>query len=372
MSSFRNRLETRIANLFGYSDAVLFGRARSGVAALLDVLDMSKDSSFIMPANICPSLLLAVHSCGARVSLADVSESNGLASDVALVEAMMQAKRPGVVMPTHLYGFVQSYPQTVAQARAHGWFVLENDTIATKARSDGAEHAAFGDALLVSFGYAKAIEAGGGGALLTDDIALARELRSREHGFPMLDDAALKAEEEFMLLGRRLRNNQLLEIGPTGHEVEKLLFERVPGCQYRFPEKLEAPLSVALKGFPDVVEHRCRQVEMWNRFLAPFDDDLLVPQADCVVPWRLIRRVPGIRDKIVAALRNDGINAGTNFPPLTSSFPALFAGKRYEGAEQWGREVLNLWVTPAYNTERMKRATGIIGDILSQQGEIRQ
>lgn len=371
MGSFKNRLEARIADLFGYSDAVLFGRARSGVVALLDVLDLSRDAAFVMPSNLCPSLLLAVHSHCAKVSLAGVSESNGLASDAALVEAMKQAAQPGVVMPTHLYGFVQSYPQTVAEARAHGWFVLENDTIATKARIAGAGRTAFGDALLVSFGYAKAIEAGGGGALLTDDIALARELRSREHGFPLLDDAAIKAEEEFMLLGRRLRNSQFQEIEFVGHEGEKILFEQVPGCQYRFPEKMEVPLSSALNEFPQVVENRRRQVEMWNRFLAPFDDDLLVPQADCVVPWRLIRRAPGIRDKVVAALRNDGIDVGTNFPPLTSSFPALFAGKRYKGAEQWGREVLNLWLTPAYDAERMKRAAGVIGDILSQQGEIR-
>ena len=118
MGLLRNCLEGRIADLFGYSDAILFGRARSGVLALLDVLGLSRDAGFIMPSNICPSLLMAVHSYGSKIGLADVSELNGLPSDNTFVEAMQQAERPGVVMPTHLYGFVQPYPKTVANARA--------------------------------------------------------------------------------------------------------------------------------------------------------------------------------------------------------------------------------------------------------------
>jgi dTDP-4-amino-4,6-dideoxygalactose transaminase len=172
-----------------------------------------------------------------------------------------------------------------------------------------------------------------------------------------------------MLFARRLRNSQFAETGLSGHDGEKRLFERAPGCQYRFPENLEAPLASALDGFPEVVEKRRRQVEIWNRFLAPFDDAIRAPQADCVVPWRLIRRVPGVRDRIVAALRNDGIDAGTNFPPLSASFPVLLAGQRYDGAEQWGREVLNLWVTPDYDAGRMRRAADVIGVILSEHRE---
>lgn len=372
MGSFRNQLETRIADLFGYSDAVLFGRARSGVVALVDILGLNRGAPFIMPSNLCPSLLIALHSCGAKAHLAGVCKSNGLASDAALVEAMHAATQPGIVMPTHLYGFVQPYPKTVASARTRGWFVLENDTMATRARLDGAERSAFGDALLVSFGYAKTIEAGGGGAMLTDNVALARELRSRAQAFPLLDDAAQKAEEEFMLLGRRLYNRQTETSGLSAGDREAMLFEHAPDCQYRFPDGLEQGLSNALTGFQDAIADKREKLKMWKYFLAPFDHALFAPEADCVVPWRLIRRAPGIRDTIVTALRNDGIDAGTNFPPLNNSFPGLFSGQHFADAEQWGREVLNLWLAPAYDAARMKRAADIIGTTLSQPYEISQ
>lgn len=366
MKSSRTDLPVRLADLFGYNDAILFGRARSGVLALLDILGLSPEAGFIMPANLCPSLLMAVHSSGTSIRLADVSELNGLASDDALVEAMQQASRPGIVMPTHLYGFVQPYPKTTAVARENGWFILENDTISTGVLLDGGNRRAIGDALLVSFGYAKGIEAGGGGALLTDDRVLARELRSRAETFPPLDTSALNAEEEFTLFARQLRNSQGKQNSLSAQTRENLLFERAPAYRYSFPENLEASLSAALNGFQKTIDGRRHKVDLWDHFLEPYANALLAPQAECIVPWRLIRRAPGIRDPIVSALRKAGIDAGTNFPPLCSSFPVLFPGEPPAGAERWGREVLNLWLSPANEVPQMILAANIIGDILSR------
>lgn len=367
MSSDGNRLEARIADLFGYGEAVLFGRARSGVAALLDVLDIGVGSPFVMPSNLCPDLFLAVHACGAKVRLAPVSALNGLAPDSELTAVMQKEKRPGVVMPAHLYGFVQNYAQTLHVARARGWFVLENDAIATKARRDGAGRTAFGDALLVSFGDAKAIEAGGGGALLTDDTALARALRERAQAFPPLDAAARKAEQDFLLLGRQLRSRQAQdETEQTARD--RLLLESAPACRHRFPDELQAPLLAALDAFPAVVADRFLRIELWQHMLAPFGDALFAAQAECVVPWRLTLRAPQVRDEIVAALRAQGIDAGTNFPPLTASFPVLLAGQEHDSATQWAREVLNVWLTPSYEAERIGRAVGIIGQRLVRKG----
>jgi dTDP-4-amino-4,6-dideoxygalactose transaminase len=360
-------IETRVADLFGYSEAVLFGRARSGVAALLDVLDLGAGSPFVMPSNLCPDLFLAVQAGGARARLAPVSASNGLAPDEELAAAMQQEKRPGIVMPAHLYGFVQDYSHTLREAKARGCFVLENDTIATRARLDSSERGAFGDALLVSFGDAKAIEAGGGGAVLTDDAALARALRERVCDFPPLDAAARKAEHDFLLLGRQLRAGQG-QGGLGDAERERLLLEHAPSCRHRFPEELQAPLLAALDAFPALVADRRRRVALWQRVLAPFSDVLFAAQAECIVPWRLTLRAPQVRNDLVAALRIEGIDAGTNFPPLTASFPVLLGDQRHDSAEQWAHEVLNLWLTPSYDEERIRRAAEIIGRSRARKG----
>ena len=118
--------------------------------------------------------------------------------------------------------------------------------------------------------------------------------------------------------------------------------------------------------FPQTLCNRRASAAAWARFLAPFDDVLIAPYVQCVVPWRVVRRAPGTRDRVVAALRGAGIDAGTNFPALTTSFPSLFDGQRYAGAEHWGRDVLNLWVTPAYDDRRMGQVAEVIHACLSE------
>jgi hypothetical protein len=107
MSATVSRLETRIAALFGYSGAVLFGRARSAVVALLEVLGGSRP--FVMPSNVCPDLWLAVHRAqAAPIVLVAVDGQTGLPPDEAFVAAMAclpqrghagTSVRPGAGLP---------------------------------------------------------------------------------------------------------------------------------------------------------------------------------------------------------------------------------------------------------------------------------
>jgi dTDP-4-amino-4,6-dideoxygalactose transaminase len=350
MSATVSRLETRIAALFGYSGAVLFGRARSAVVALLEVLGGSRP--FVMPSNVCPDLWLAVHRAqAAPIVLVAVDGQTGLPPDEAFVAAMACLPQPGVVMPAHLYGLVQDYPKTIAYARAHGWFVLENDTVATKAV---AGFAAFGDALLVSFGAAKGIEAGGGGAIATSDPALAAALRARAAGYARLDGLARSAEAEYGMLARRLRQSA------AGAERETALLAQAPGACFQFPEELCAALDGALTDWPRELDERRGRVHQWQHSLAPFSDALHTPPLRCAFPWRLTLCVPHRRDQLVRSLRMAGIDAGTNFPPLTDSFPVLLADQVQAGAQQWGRDVLNLWLTPEYDAVRIGQAARVI------------
>ena len=168
-------LERYLSNLYGYSHVVLVGRARSGLFALGQVLGLDGMDA-VIPSNICPVIPVAFSSAGLSVRLAQVSTKNGLAEDNSLIDAMSNSKRPGIVMPTHIYGYWRSYSETQKWAKKNGWFILENDTLCA-ARIRMGRRFAFGDALLVSFGHTKSINAGGGGALLTDDIELANNLR---------------------------------------------------------------------------------------------------------------------------------------------------------------------------------------------------
>jgi dTDP-4-amino-4,6-dideoxygalactose transaminase len=350
-----------LSDEFGYGRCVLFGRARSALVGLLEALDVHSGYQILIPSNVCPELLLAVWSSGANVRLLPVDPATGLVADSVLASAIRSGGR-GMAIATQLYGFRQKHPETVAEARKRGWFLLENDTLATGARSVAGQVEPFADATLVSFGYSKTIDVGGGAILLNDEL-LANELRRKAKTYAPISDEARQAELNTMKLLREVR---ALSPELAGQQAEQLLLAKsIPALRYGFAPNLAPSLIDTIDRLPTIVDKRRKRAEEWERVLRPFEDEMLAPPLEPVVPWRLIRRLPSRRDDVVRALRESGFDAGTNFPPLASSFPNILAGHQFDDADTWGRQVLNLWVTDDYDSSRIAAAAKVIGKVLN-------
>ena len=353
-------IEHDIAELFGYSHAVLFGRARSAITALLEILAVNRDYSFIMPSNLCPSMFTTVWSTGTNIKLAPVSELNGIVDDSKYVEELKKSSGNGIVMPTHLYGFVNDYNDTVKLAKEKNWFILENDCLATKARVELYNSPKpIGDALLVSFGYSKTIDVGLGGALVTNDKNLAQELKKRANKYIELDALALKKEDWLMKTRRILRE------GPPGgesytHLSEHLMEMEISELRYAFPVNHIDKLQQEILNLEKKISRRLEKVDIWKTLMTNIGDEIIFPNLEQVVPWRFICRVPNKRDSLVKILRDKGIDAGTNYAPLTEYFPSLLNNQWHESSINWGKEVLNLWLTNEYDIKLIKDVVGLI------------
>lgn len=350
------RLEARLCEEFGYAHAVLFGRARSALVALLEALDAHAEFTVPIPSNVCPELLVSVLSCGAKPELLAVDPTNGLVADEALAAAVRRGKN-GLAIATQLYGFRQAHPATTRAAREQGWFLLESDTLLTGARSVSGGPHPFADAVLVSFGYSKTIDCGGG-ALLLNDNALASELRRKARAYPPLDAAAVATEARLMALRRQYRAH--LEDAPSDSVAGSLLQGSLAGLRFGFPSERAAPLAEALDRLGRTAVRRRELAETWDRVLRPVAPALAAPSLTATVPWRVIRRIPHGRETIVAALRAAGFDAGTNYPSLADTYPQLFDNGPLVAAREWGMQVINLWVTEDYDADRIIAAGSVI------------
>jgi len=362
----KQALEQRLSELFGYSDGVLFGRARSGISALLEILGTGEKFDFVIPSNICPVLYTVGLDCGALVRLCPVDPNSGLPVDRDMATCVSDGADAGLVMPANLYGFVQNYSETARAARARGWFVLENDTMATKARlSSNAQRSAYGDALLVSFGEGKSIDAGGGGVILSDDERLCGQLRSLRAKYRPLDQLARSREN--WILAFRLQLRAGFPGGPSmAHLNEHLIEVEALNLRYDFPDDLIAPLDRAINGLADTVSMRRDCAAVWDDKLDQFGDRLKKPPLEQPAPWRVIRTIPKLRDVVADQLRANGVDAGINYSPLDQYFPVGLAGQHHPDADTWGNEVLNLWVDKSYNPDRISDAADTIGSVFQQ------
>jgi dTDP-4-amino-4,6-dideoxygalactose transaminase len=103
--------------------------------------------------------------------------------DPACVAAAI-GPRTRAIMAVHLYGQLADMPALQALARQHGLLLIEDAAQAHGAMLDGCRAGAFGDAAAFSFFPAKNLGAlGDGGAVVTDDDALARRIAAlRNYG----------------------------------------------------------------------------------------------------------------------------------------------------------------------------------------------
>ncbi|MCF8473600.1 MAG: DegT/DnrJ/EryC1/StrS family aminotransferase [Emcibacter sp.] len=359
-------LERTIANRFGFEYAVMFGRARSGLVALIEILRTGSERPFpvLLPENICPVLVSAIQTAGGKTVTVPVSPMTGLPDDQSFVEVMKQCHDVGIVMPTHLYGFQTNYPETIKYARQNGWFILENDT--NVVQMDNQEKV-FGDALLLSFGYAKPIEVGAGGALLTNDISLALNLQKQMSSYGVLHEKTQTLEAECMMKRRAMRG----QLDVNSDDLKQICRTEQSLCRFQFDKKLSELLLSKLDQFPDERKRRQESRILWDESLKPLDKILEPIPLKQPVPWRIMRRAPNGRDYLAKALWNQNMDAGINYRSLWREMPPSYLSgylrKEKPTSDIWGDVVLNLWVTEEYDRNKIEQAVNILSEAAHDQ-----
>lgn len=167
------------AEYAGYCGATHCVGLANGLDALhlaLRAMEVGPGDEVIVPSNTYIATWLAVSQCGAiPVPVEPVEATYNL--DPAKLEAAITS-RTKVILPVHLYGQPADLDPILDIARLHGLRVLEDGAQAHGARYKGKRLGAHGDAVAWSFYPGKNLGAlGDGGAVTTDDAALADRIR---------------------------------------------------------------------------------------------------------------------------------------------------------------------------------------------------
>jgi len=173
-------LERAIASAVGTRDAVAVANGTAALHLALLALDIGPGDEVIVPAYTFPATANAVRLCGADAVLVDV-DSDTFVVDVAAVEAAVTA-RTRAVMVVHLFGRPVDWSGLRA-AVPERVLLVEDAAGALGARYRGTPCGALGVAGCLSFHPRKIVTTGEGGAVTTDDAAVADAVRRlRHHG----------------------------------------------------------------------------------------------------------------------------------------------------------------------------------------------
>jgi len=176
------RFEQAWADYCGARHCVGVANGLDALALSLRAMDIGPGDEVIVPSNTYIASWLAVTHVGATVVPVEPDPAS-FNIDPARIQAAI-TPRTRAIMPVHLYGQAADLEPILALAQRHGLRVLEDGAQAHGARYQGQRLGAHGDAVAWSFYPGKNLGAlGDGGAITTNDAALAERLRAlRNYG----------------------------------------------------------------------------------------------------------------------------------------------------------------------------------------------
>jgi dTDP-4-amino-4,6-dideoxygalactose transaminase len=315
-------LERRLAAYCGAKHVVSCANGTDALELALMAKGIGSGDAVLVPSFTFCATAEAVAARGATPVFIDVQEEtfNLDPATIApgIAAAVRAGLRPAAILPVDLFGLPADYDQIARAVAAQGLCI-----IADAAQSFGAKHrgrmaGALAEISTTSFFPAKPLGCyGDGGAIMTDDDALAGTLRSlRAHG-------------------------------QGGHKYEH---NRI-GMNSRLDTIQAAVLLEKLKLLPEETDLRDAVARRYCERLRDVANVPTIP-ADFTSVWaQFTLRLPGHdRDAIAAQLKEKGVPTAVYYPKPLHQQPAYkhypVAGNGLPVSERLSREVLSLPMHP--------------------------
>lgn len=173
--------ESELAAYVGVKHAIGVADGTMGLLLPLLALELKPGDEVLVPSHTFIASAAAIHHSGATPVLVDCGRDHLI--DPASVRKAITRRTRGI-MPVQLNGRTADMDALGAIAREHGLFIVEDSCQALGSKFKGKCAGTFGVAGSISFYPSKTLGCfGDGGAIITDDDALAERVRIlRDHG----------------------------------------------------------------------------------------------------------------------------------------------------------------------------------------------
>jgi dTDP-4-amino-4,6-dideoxygalactose transaminase len=320
--------ESEFARYCGVEHCVGVNSGTDALLLALRALDIGPGDEVITAANTFIATALAISNVGADPVLVDVREGDFNLDPARVEEAITPRTR--AIIPVHLYGQPADMDALRAIAERHDLRIVEDACQAHGAWHGEQRTGTLGDIGCFSFYPGKNLGAyGDGGAVVTNDAALAGRLRlDRQYG------QKVKYVHESLGLNSRLDSMQA------------------------------AVLRVKLRHLDEWNDRRRALASLYTRLLE--ECGVVLPQEHEGLHhvWHLyVIRHPE-RDALLEALNAEGIGAGIHYPvPIHEQTPYRHVRTVPEGApvaSALAREILSLPLFPEMTGEQVERVVAAV------------
>ncbi len=328
-----DRFENAFAEMHGVTDAIGVNSGTDALYAAVKALGIGPGDEVITTSSTWISTAFAADYAGARAVFCDIHPDH-LQLDPASLAARITDRTKAVIV-VHLYGHPAPMREIEEICNPRGIAIIEDVAQAVLARSDGRLAGTIGAIGCFSFYPSKNLGGlGDGGAILTNRPDLAQRIRS------------------FTRYG---------QVEPHRHEEV--------GINSRLDSLQAALLSVMLRHLPEWTEARRRLARRYREMIGNLSLKMLPERAGCEPVHHLFPIQVDHRDRILAALREDGIKAQVHYPSPIHLQPVY----RRQGWRQGDLPVteavmprlLSLPIFPGMTDTQLERVVGSLRSALA-------
>jgi dTDP-4-amino-4,6-dideoxygalactose transaminase len=326
--------EAKLAAYVGVEHAVGVGNGTDAIMLALLALGLEPGDEVITAANTFIATIEAIVHAGGKPVLVDVDPLTATIDPARIEAAITEQTR--FIVPVHIYGQSAEMDQIMAIAAHHDLIVVEDNAQAIGARYHGRRTGSIGHAAAISFYPGKNLGgAGDGGAVTTDDAAVAGQIR-------VLANHGQSGKHEHTAIGYNSRLDALQA----------------------------AALSIKLSHLDGWNERRRQIAAQYGELLGATTLSLptIASGNDHVFHLYVIRHPE--REALARGLTEQRIGTGMHYPTpihLMTPFLNLGAGPgSYPAAEDWAGQLLSLPMGPTMTDDDVSAAAAALDKALGE------
>lgn len=353
-----NYLEKKLSKFFGRKFCVITGNGTTAMYLYFRLF--KKRSTILFPSITCVQAVNSALFANQKVLFSDVSlkDYNINFHDFIKVE---KKNKIDVVVPTHIFGHTTNIKKITNYCKRKNINILEDATQAVGATFYGKKTGSFGNASVISFGYSKILDCGGGGAILTDEEHTYKKIKR------MLNILPIKNKKNFVKFTEY--KNYYYNLKKT-NQTKKTFIKKIFTYQkkikkyllFKIDQKTINNINDKFKNIKIILSKRKINHKIYDKYLNK--KNIVLPRFyKGSVSWRYCFLLKKKRDKFVDFLRSRNIDVSTWYPSL--HYLTNQKDKNFKNSKKIDNSIINLWTNENKSISDIKKNILIINNFLN-------
>jgi len=324
--------------------AYLTGIATAGIYLILRALGYL-NKRVAIPNNVCFNVPLAVLFSGNGLFYADITKAN-----LGLDPKHLMANEGAfdVVIAAHTYGSICDIEAIQSYCIQKDLFLIEDLAPAQGGRIAEKPVGFFGNCSVVSFGAGKIIDAGHGGAVLSDDRSLINEIERIDKTLPTFSTESAEQAERLSKYHTALYNEHYgKDLDRFAAQFVKHVFETKDHLLLRFNQQYAEVILEKLCELDSNNRRRREKARKLTELLEENGNDgfEVYTPPDGSVYWRFNLFLKNHRDEVFRQILRKGYKISSWFPSVDMFFEERKRSSVVTPvSDEVGDQILNLWV----------------------------